>query len=114
MNAPTPDPLTVLATATNYGLTEHQAEAALLLAANYFVDTWQLHANATSQDHTDGSAMERWAQQFSPSHRRAVLEESITVALTASTEPFPEPRCASPAPRRLRVMRTSRPRVHIR
>ncbi|MEU7158525.1 hypothetical protein [Streptomyces chrestomyceticus] len=114
MNAPTPDPLTVLKTATDYGLTEHQAEAALLLAANYLADTWQLHADASGQDRTDGSAMERWAQQFTSCQRRAVLEESIAVVLAADTEPSAALRCPFTSPRRPRVMRTSRPRVHIR
>ncbi|MFH8405340.1 hypothetical protein ACH4FX_11290 [Streptomyces sp. NPDC018019] len=114
MNAPTPDPLTVLATATEYSITERQAEAALLLAANYLVDSWQLHADASGQDRSDGPAMERWAQQFTPCHRRAVLEESITALLAAGTEPSSMSRCAFSGPRLPRVMRTSRPRVHIR
>ncbi|KAA6214989.1 hypothetical protein CP973_38950 [Streptomyces albofaciens JCM 4342] len=114
MNTPTPDPLTVLATATDYGLTEHQAEAALLLAANYLVDAWQLHADAVGEDRADGSAMERWAEQFTPCHRRAVLEESITIVLAADADSSQVPGCSFSASRLPRVMRTSRPRVHIR
>ncbi|MEV0370645.1 hypothetical protein AB0I10_12565 [Streptomyces sp. NPDC050636] len=111
MNTPLHDPLAVLSIATRYSISEEQAEAAMNLAAITMVDAWHSYARQWDLTPDDGEAMEMWGQMVDNHTRKALVEDAVRTVTAAQ---FIGRRTSRRSCRTPRVMRTSRPRVHIR
>ncbi|UQA93673.1 hypothetical protein [Streptomyces halobius] len=111
MNAPLHDPLAVLTIATCYSISEHLAEAAMNLAAVTLVDAWQDYARQWGLNADDSEAMEMWGQMVDNRTRQALVEDAVRTVTAAQ---FIGRHTSRRSCRTPRVMRTSRPRVHIR
>ncbi|MEU9777226.1 hypothetical protein [Streptomyces sp. NPDC047968] len=110
MTTQLPDPLAALTVAITHGITEEQADTALALAAHYLVESWEDHATVLGLNPYDMDAMEAWGRGLSPAMRDGFLDHAVA-AIRLAEETTAAPRHLRP--RRPRVMRTCRPRVHI-
>ncbi|MFF4606127.1 hypothetical protein ACFY12_25725 [Streptomyces sp. NPDC001339] len=115
MHTMTPDPLAVLQVAADHNISEEQAATALEWAAYMTVHAWETHAYALDLEKGDGDAMEAWFRSLAPGAQNAVLDDAVT-AVVGADNVLAEIYRTQGRERmgRRRVMRTNRPRVHIR
>ncbi|GHE09199.1 hypothetical protein [Streptomyces alanosinicus] len=115
MHTMTPDPLAVLQVAADHSISEEQAATAIEWAAHMTVHAWESYADTLGLAKHDGDAMEAWFRSLPPGAQNAVLDDAVTVVVGADNvlAEIYRKQDAKQASHR-RVMRTNRPRVHIR
>lgn len=111
MHAPLPDPLAVLQVATEHRITEEQAATAIEWAAHLTVHAWGTYAGLLGIEERDGRAMEAWFHSLPSATRAAVLDDAVAAVVDADNALAD---IYLQKDRQTRVIRTNRPRVHIR
>lgn len=119
MDQLTPDPLHVLQVATEYQIPEDQAATAIIWAARMTAHAWDVCADVLGLVKDDYVAMVAWFHSLGSDARRELMDDAVAAVVGADKvldEIYRERdgKRAVHGCARSRVLRTNRPRVHIR